>query len=228
VAVGANRDVSINPDASIPPRLGEVSGAILYTPTGLAPFDVALGGGVVPGQTVLLAGTPGAGKTTLILVVAERLAGESGLYVTSEETPERIKARVAGLDVTQIRVAQESDPVRIEELADRWARGILVVDSLNQLADPSLPTLASSPSQLKLCAGILLRWSHRAQVPLVLVGHVTWEEQFQGPRTIEHLVDTVLYYERDPEGDDGRALQVRKNRFGPVQVVRIPWTAIAR
>lgn len=217
---------SAPPELEVPPRLSEISGAIAYDPTGVAAFDRALGGGLVLGQTILLAGAPGAGKTTLILVAAERYAGERGLYVTSEETAERIKGRVEGLGVTEIRVARATDPVKIEELADRWARGILIVDSLNELEDPSLPTLPGSPSQVKLCAGILLRWARRTQVPLVLIGHVTWEERFQGPRTIEHLVDTVLYYERDPETDDQRALQVRKNRFGPVHVVRIPRTAL--
>ncbi len=204
------------------PRLEEVVGDIVHTPTGLALVDRALGGGVVPGQTILLVGPPGAGKTTLILLAAEQLAGDRGLYVTAEETLEQVRARFAGVGVGRIRAWQETDPLRIEELAHAWAREILIVDSVNRLHDPGLAAAPGTPSQIKSSAGILLRWAKTAGVPLVLVGHVTWADRFQGPRTLEHLVDTVLYYERvESLADDVRILHVAKNRFGPAVSVRI-------
>lgn len=204
------------------PRLAEISASVRHRPTGVALIDGALGGGLVDGQAILVAGAPGSGKTSVTLLTAERFAGDRVLYATSEEALEQVKVRFAGLAVSQIRVVHEADPVRIEELAHRWARALLVVDSLNRLQDPALSAAPGSPSQIKACASILVRWAQTVGVPVVLIGHVTWDDRFQGPRTVEHLVDTVCYYERT-ESDTVRLLDVQKNRFGPAGRVRIPF-----
>jgi DNA repair protein RadA/Sms len=203
------------------PRLADVAGeAGPRHPTGLAPIDQALAGGFAPGQVILLAGEPGAGKTTLALLAAEHGAGDQALYVTAEETLEQVKARYLRLGVARVRVAYELDPVRIEELAHRGARQLLIVDSLNQLQDPAVSARPGSPSQLKAAATIFVRWAKATGVPVVLLGHLTWEDHLQGPRTIEYLVDTVWYYDRTDDADV-RMLEVRKCRFAGARRVTI-------
>jgi DNA repair protein RadA/Sms len=204
------------------PRLGESAGPpVARHPTGVFAVDQALGGGLVAGQTILLAGEPGAGKTTLALLAAERYAGDQALYVTAEETIDQVQDRYVRLGVTQIRAVHDNDPVRIEELAHRHARALLVVDSLNRLVDPQLDGAPGSPSQIKNAATILAeRWAKSTGVPVILIGHLTWKDRFQGPRTVEHMVDTVWYYERTDD-DTVRALDVTKCRWAGARRWRI-------
>lgn len=217
--VPTGRDPGRDSTPSGPPVFAEISAtALTRRATGLQELDAGLGGGLVTGQTVLFAGAPASGKTSFLLRAADRI-GEA-LFVSGEESLEQLRQRGVGIESGRFRSVNETDPLKIEELADRWARALLVVDSVNVLRDPALPAPPDSPSQLKACAAILFRWAERSGVPVILVAHVTWENRLHGPRNLEHLVDTVCYYRRRRDGS--RRLTTRKNRFGPITRVVIP------
>jgi len=187
--------------------------------TGLDGLDRVLGGGLVPGSLILLAGEPGIGKSTLLLQVAASLAGGGSpvVYVTGEESPEQVALRarrIGGLNEQLLLLAETScDAVlaQVEALAPR----LVVVDSVQTAVLENVDAIAGSVSQVRQAAG---RFQHLAKtrgVPVVLVGHVTKEGMIAGPKLLEHLVDVVLSLEGEP-GHDLRVLRAGKNRFGTV------------
>ncbi|MGD2151819.1 MAG: DNA repair protein RadA [Gemmatimonadales bacterium] len=191
---------------------------------GLAELDFVLGGGVVPGSLVLLGGEPGIGKSTLLLQVSARMAaaGHRVLYVSGEESAYQVKLRAQ-------RLAESSDAVmmlaettaevvidRVEELAP----DVLVVDSIQTLYTERLESAPGSVSQVREVAAALQRVAKRREMAVFLVGHVTKEGGIAGPKTLEHIVDVVLYFE-SPTGLDHRIVRGTKNRFGAADEIAL-------
>ncbi|AEB10762.1 DNA repair protein RadA [Desulfobacca acetoxidans] len=189
-------------------------------PCGCREFDRALGGGVVPGSVVLLGGDPGIGKSTLMLQVLDRLSGSGfiGLYVSGEESAGQLKLRADRLGITSARllVATETCLENILKLLDSEKPHYLVLDSIQTLYAASLPAAPGSITQVRETAFQLVQLAKRSGIPIFLIGHVTKEGAIAGPKLLEHMVDTVLYFEGD-RSHTYRLLRTVKNRFGPGQ-----------
>jgi DNA repair protein RadA/Sms len=190
--------------------------------TGLSEFDRTLGGGVVPGSLVLIGGDPGIGKSTLILQVVQSLAqgGYKTLYISGEESAQQIKLRARRLsaDSPQIYLlcgtCLEDMIDRFEDLAPR----IIVIDSIQTIYSETLSSAPGSISQVREVTGKLMNLAKRSGRALFIIGHVTKEGAIAGPKVLEHLVDTVLYFEGDGS-HSYRILRSVKNRFGPTNEI---------
>ena len=193
-------------------------------PTGVAEFDRCLGGGVVPGSLVLLGGEPGIGKSTLLLQVGESLAssGARVLYVSGEESPAQLKLRAdrIGAAASALHVLGETDMDAILSEVERLKPAMLVIDSVQVVHDQALDSAPGTVSQVKQAADRLLRLAKQTGVAVVLIGHVTKDGMLAGPRTLEHLVDTVLAFESEA-GHVHRLVRTVKNRFGPAGEVGV-------
>jgi DNA repair protein RadA/Sms len=184
--------------------------------TGLGELDRVFGGGIVPGGVALLGGEPGIGKSTLLLQVAEALAAtQSVLYATGEESVEQValRARRLGGRYERVQVVADTDLDAVLALADSQRPALLVVDSIQTMQLASVPNAAGAITQLRECTAALVRLAKSTGVAVLIVGHVTKEGAIAGPRMLEHLVDTVLYFERDA-GSRFRRVRAAKNRFG--------------
>ena len=193
-------------------------------PTGLDELDRVLGGGLVPGMVVLVGGEPGIGKSTLMLQLAASLAkaGVNPLYVSAEESARQVGLRAGrlGLGDSGLLLLAETG---LEALAAAWAAGgygAVVVDSVQAVRSDELPGLAGSLSQVRTVAASLAARAKESHAALFLVGHVTKEGALAGPRVLEHLVDTVLYFESEP-AMRLRLLRAVKNRFGATDEVGV-------
>ncbi|HEY9722804.1 MAG TPA: DNA repair protein RadA [Oscillatoriaceae cyanobacterium] len=193
-------------------------------PSGLGELDRVLGGGVVPGSLVLLGGDPGIGKSTILLQVAQLMAsqGLKVLYASGEESAKqiRLRARRLGAEHPNLFVQSDTDIRAIEqallELRPDWA----VIDSIQAVYDPDSNSLPGSVSQVRAATGALMRVAKEEGIALCLVGHVTKEGTLAGPRVLEHMVDTVLYFEGD-RFKSHRLIRGVKNRFGATNEVGI-------
>ncbi len=192
------------------------------TSSGIAELDRVLGGGLVAGSVVLIGGDPGIGKSTLLLQACASLGAamepeRTVLYVTGEESPQQIslRARRLGLSGAGIRLLAETGVERILAAATSEQPRVLVVDSIQTLFTDLLPSAPGSVSQVRETAAQLVRWAKQGDTSVFLVGHVTKEGALAGPRVLEHMVDTVLYFEGDP-GSPYRLVRAVKNRFGAV------------
>jgi DNA repair protein RadA/Sms len=192
--------------------------AHIRSSTGIAELDRVLGGGLVSGSVVLLGGDPGIGKSTLLLQVLATLATDlRSLYVTGEESPEQIALRAGRLGVAGegIQLVAETAVERILETARREKPQVMVLDSIQTLYTEALQSAPGSVAQVRESAAQLVRYAKHSGTAMFLVGHVTKEGMLAGPRVLEHMVDTVLYFEGDPGGRH-RMLRAVKNRFGAV------------
>ena len=190
----------------------------LRTSVGMQELDRVLGGGLVTGSVVLIGGDPGIGKSTLLLQVLSALSGGlDSLYVTGEESPQQISLRAQRLGIKgdDIRLFSETCVERIIATADRERPQVMVLDSIQTLYTEALQSAPGSVAQVRESAAQLVRFAKQSGIAMFLVGHVTKEGQLAGPRVLEHMVDTVLYFEGDP-GDRYRILRAIKNRFGAV------------
>lgn len=192
-------------------------------PTGITEFDRVLGGGLVRGSVVLIGGEPGIGKSTLLLQAAGRLgsAGVPVLYVCGEESLEQVRSRADRVDAGPgISLLAEVDAAAIEAtvLAERPA--VVIIDSIQTLFDPGLDGVPGSVGQVRATAARLVRLAKTQDVTLIVVGHVTKEGSIAGPRVLEHVVDTVLYFEGDSD-HAFRIVRAAKNRFGSVSEIGI-------
>lgn len=191
---------------------------VVRSPSGLAQLDRVLGGGVVEGGAVLLAGEPGIGKSTLLLQVAERLAssGRSVVYASAEESPRqlRLRAERLGAASSTVLVAGETRLEPLLEALERERPRAILVDSIQALRSDELESPPGSIGQVRHCANRLVEHAKRGGAALFLVGHVTKEGTIAGPKSLEHLVDTVLAFEGERESEY-RILRASKNRFGP-------------
>jgi len=207
-------------------RLGEVVGATAATRigTGVDEFDFVLGGGVVPGSVILIGGEPGIGKSTLLLQVAARLdaAGHGSVYVSGEESPRQVRMRGDRLteDVSCVQFLAATDLDAILETAESAGPAVLFIDSIQTIHTAEIDAPAGSISQVRECAARLQSFAKSSDTAVFLVGHVTKDGSVAGPRTLEHIVDTVLYFE-GASGLDQRILRAVKNRFGGVDEIGI-------
>jgi len=193
-------------------------------PVGIQEFDRVIGGGIVPGAAILIGGEPGVGKSTLLLQVADALAGESGtvLMVTAEESTAQVqlRARRIGVQSGGVSLGSLSDVDEIMALASRLSPNAVVVDSIQTITSGDVSGSAGGVSQVRECAARLISFAKRSSIPVMLVGHVTKDGAIAGPRMLEHMVDVVLYLEGEP--DHGlRFLRGIKNRYGPAGEVGV-------
>lgn len=192
--------------------------------TGIQEFDRTLGGGLVPGSLVLLGGDPGIGKSTLILQVAGRLSaqGAKTLYLSGEESPQQIRMRAERLLIhtENIYVVTGSCIEHLFERIEGLNPHLLVVDSIQTIHTESLPSAPGSVGQLREVSARLLRWSKETGTPTFLIGHVTKDGAIAGPKVLEHLVDTVLYFEGDRD-HMFRIVRAVKNRYGSTNEIGI-------
>jgi DNA repair protein RadA/Sms len=186
--------------------------------TGVEGVDRVLGGGLVPGSVVLVAGAPGIGKSTLLLQLAGRLtdAGYPCLIASGEESRGQVAARARrlGLDGSSLSFVPGRGLSEVLEAAEAGAPAVLIVDSVHTLRDGSSEALAGGPGQVRGCVDALVGLAKRTGVTMLLVGHVTKAGELAGPRTIEHAVDVLLTFEGD-QRSGLRVLAGGKNRFGP-------------
>ena len=210
----SNKD---RPPGREPSRVSELTEASgMRHATGFGEFDRVLGGGLVPGSVVLLGGDPGVGKSTLLQQVASNLPAElNACYATGEESlrqvaqrSQRIRTQNAGL-----RLLADTSLENILQQAETMDAAVIVIDSIQTLVSEDLSSAPGSVAQLRECVGRIVRFAKQKEVAVFLIGHVTKEGAIAGPRVVEHMVDTVLYFESDPAS---RYTIVRavKNRFG--------------
>ncbi len=184
--------------------------------TGFDEFDRVLGGGLVPGAVVLLGGDPGVGKSTLLQQVSARLSATmTVLYATGEESLRQIgqRSRRLGLDSAELQLLADTSLDNVLSQAAGTGARVLVLDSIQTMASAELPSAPGSIAQLRECVGRVVQFAKQNEVAVFLIGHVTKEGAIAGPRVVEHMVDTVLYFESDPAS---RYTLIRsvKNRFG--------------
>jgi DNA repair protein RadA/Sms len=192
--------------------------------SGIAEFDRVMGGGLVAGQVALLGGDPGIGKSTMLLQVTGRLAasGKKCLYVSCEESMRQLKLRAERLGYAGIplRVAGETAVQSVLDLTEAENPDVLVIDSIQMLTVDGLDSRVGSISHLKAAAAELIRMAKDTDTALFLVGHVTKSGSIAGPKAVEHMVDTVLYFESD-RFHAMRILRAVKNRFGSINEIGI-------
>jgi DNA repair protein RadA/Sms len=192
--------------------------------TGIVELDRALGGGIVSGSVVLIGGDPGIGKSTLLLQAVSNFSKICGkvLYVSGEESPEQIKIRAARLsiDSEEIILLSETSLEAIISSASMLLPKAMVIDSIQTVYSEEIVSAPGSVSQVRDCAAKLMLFAKRSDMPIFLVGHVTKEGAIAGPRVLEHIVDTVLYFEGD-RGHAYRILRTVKNRFGSTNEIGI-------
>lgn len=196
-------------------ELAALTGAARRLSTGEPEVDRVLGGGLVRGSTVLLAGEPGIGKSTLALQLLTG-ADVPALLVSAEESLEQVAARARRLgirDGRRLHAVQASDPAAAVAAVGRTGAAIVVVDSVQALSDPACEGIAGGVNQVRACAEALVRAARSTGAAVVMVGHVTKDGAVAGPKTLEHMVDVVLALEGE-RGDAMRFLRALKNRFG--------------
>ena len=194
------------------------------SPTGVGELERVLGGGIVEGGVVLIGGDPGIGKSTLLLQAVDALqrTGLSTLYVTGEESGAQValRSRRLGLEQSQVKVLAEIQLEKILATLDSHKPAIAVIDSIQTVYSDQLSAAPGSVSQVRECAAHLTRAAKASGVAIVLVGHVTKEGALAGPRVLEHMVDTVLYFEGDTHSSY-RLIRAIKNRFGAVNEIGV-------
>ena len=193
------------------------------TPSGLEELDRVLGGGIVPGGVVLIGGDPGIGKSTLLLQAADSLSRQVGvLYITGEESASQValRARRLGLSGEKVRVMAEINLERILATIQAERPAFCVIDSIQTVYSEHLTSAPGSVAQVRECAAQLTRLAKASGTAIVLVGHVTKDGALAGPRVLEHMVDTVLYFEGDTHSSF-RLVRGIKNRFGAVNEIGV-------
>jgi DNA repair protein RadA/Sms len=206
-------------------RLDEIeSSEIGRWTSGIEEFDFVLGGGIVPGSIVLIGGEPGIGKSTLLLQVAGRLAegGHAPLYLTGEESPAQVRLRADRIEeeTGSIAILAETELGAVLERIEKAAPAVLLVDSIQTVYAGDVEGVPGSVSQVRECAARFHRYAKESGTAVFLVGHVTKGGGIAGPKTLEHIVDTVLYFE-GAGGADHRILRATKNRFGSVDEIGV-------
>jgi DNA repair protein RadA/Sms len=207
-----------------PQALGAVDEDVeARVPIGIGEMDRVLGGGLVPGSVTLLGGDPGIGKSTLLLQAGARLAEQlSVLYVTGEESIRQVglRARRLGIRGESLQVLAETCLEALLDRAGSMMPGAMIVDSIQTVYSDTLDSAPGAVGQLRECTARLVRLAKQRSISIFLVGHVTKEGAIAGPRVLEHMVDTVLYFESDP-GSRLRIVRAVKNRFGAANEIGV-------
>ena len=208
-----------------PVAFTEITGETeLRVTCGIAELDRVLGGGLVSGSLVLIGGSPGIGKSTLLLQAMDLLArkGKKVLYVSGEESPQQIRLRGArmGVAARELFILAETSLEKIVTHIHRLKPDVVVVDSIQTVFTSALESAPGSVSQVRESAGRLMMLAKGSGIPVFLVGHVTKDGSIAGPRVLEHMVDTVLYFEGDA-GHPFRILRAVKNRFGSTNEIGV-------
>ena len=197
---------------------------VARTASGIEELDRVLGGGVVEGGVVLIGGDPGIGKSTLLLQAMDALqrAGLPTLYVTGEESGAQValRSRRLGLDASQVNVLAEIQLEKILATVEATQPAVCVIDSIQTVYSDQLTSAPGSVAQVRECAAHLTRMAKATGIAVILVGHVTKEGALAGPRVLEHMVDTVLYFEGDTHSSF-RLVRAIKNRFGAVNEIGV-------
>ncbi|MBN3038593.1 MAG: DNA repair protein RadA [Candidatus Omnitrophica bacterium] len=196
----------------------------LREPTQIKELDRILGGGIVAGSVILVGGEPGIGKSTLLLQASAKLSENQGivLYVSGEESMRQTKLRAdrLGKIPKNLYIVSETNVVLIAEYIKKYKPSCVVIDSIQVLYNPELSSSAGSVSQVRECSGMLIALAKATNIPIFLVGHVTKEGSLAGPRVLEHMVDTVLYFEGQRH-ISFRILRAVKNRFGSTNEIGV-------
>ena len=197
---------------------------LLRAKCGMDELDRVLGGGLVPASAILVGGDPGIGKSTLLLQATAKfaLAGKKAIYVSGEEAASQIRMRAQRLDLSHspVQVASESNLRDILTTLDTERPDLVVIDSIQTMWIDHIDSAPGSVSQVRAVAHELTTFAKRKGIAVILVGHVTKEGQIAGPRIVEHMVDTVLYFEGE-RGHQFRILRAVKNRFGPADEIGV-------
>jgi DNA repair protein RadA/Sms len=223
---GGTRTLAEGGSVAAAPRLRDVSGSEAQRwATAIDEFDFVLGGGIVPGSMILIGGEPGIGKSTLLLQVAGRLqgGGHSTLYVSGEESALQVKLRAdrLGHDATgDVSLLSETNLETILATAAALRPAVLMVDSIQTIFTADLEGAPGNVGQVRECAARLMRFAKESGTAAFVVGHVTKGGGIAGPKTLEHIVDTVLYFEGE-NSLDHRVLRATKNRFGSVDEIGV-------
>ncbi|HCD41242.1 MAG TPA: DNA repair protein RadA [Firmicutes bacterium] len=191
--------------------------------SGIAELDRVLGGGIVPGSVVLIGGDPGIGKSTLLLQVSGAVSTDTKvLYVSGEESSNQVKLRGdrLGIRSDNLLILPEVDLERIEYWIENTSPGLVVIDSIQTVFTKDLTSAPGSVSQVSQCASRLMRKAKELEIPICLVGHVTKQGAIAGPKVLEHIVDTVLYFEGERH-HSFRILRCVKNRFGSTNEIGV-------
>jgi DNA repair protein RadA/Sms len=215
----ANRYAALAPSSNIQ-KLAEVEAAeVPRLATGISEFDRVLGGGLVPGGVVLIGGDPGIGKSTLLLQTLCHMGQnvKQALYVSGEESAQQIamRAKRLGLDASPLGLLAEINLEKIIAILQNHTPTVAVIDSIQTVYSEALQSAPGSVAQVRECSAQLTRVAKQLGISMILVGHVTKEGALAGPRVLEHIVDTVLYFEGDPNSSF-RLIRAFKNRFGAV------------
>ncbi|MBN1445089.1 MAG: DNA repair protein RadA [Candidatus Omnitrophica bacterium] len=194
------------------------------TPTAIGEFDRISGGGIVPGSLILLAGEPGVGKSTLVLSIAGKLSGQGKkvLYVSAEESKTQVKLRAGRLGVTSdnLYILSTTEMTSVKDALNKLHPDFAIVDSIQTVFDPELPTTPGSVMQVRENAGFFLNHAKSCGCSVFLVGHITKEGVIAGPKVLEHVVDVVLYFEGELKSNL-RILRATKNRFGSTMEIGV-------
>lgn len=181
--------------------------------------DRVFGGGIVKGSAILLAGSPGCGKSTLAIQIAHSIAshGDRAYYLSGEESREqaRVRAGRVGALHPNLLVMAEIEVNKVLELLEAHDVDLLVIDSIQSIYDEGINGSAGSSTQVKAVGAKIVRFCKQRSIPVILIGHVTKDNTIAGPRILEHLVDTILYLDGDNNTSEYRILRANKNRFGP-------------
>ena len=187
-------------------------------------FDQVCGGGLVPKAVILIGGEPGIGKSTLLLQICSSIKSDKlAIYITGEEAIEQVKLRADRLGISLSKIACAS-VICIETIIatlEQYDPSIVIIDSIQTLFSTTIDSPPGSINQMRTCSHILIQWAKRSNAVLIIVGHVTKEGALAGPKVIEHMVDTVLYFEGDRGGQPIRLLRTIKNRFGATDVLGV-------
>ncbi|NRB35056.1 MAG: DNA repair protein RadA [Rhodobacteraceae bacterium] len=192
--------------------------------SGVGELDRVLGGGLVHGAAILVGGDPGIGKSTLLLQAAARFArlGVKTLYVSGEEASSQVRMRAQRLGLTEspVQLSAATNLRDILTTLEAEAPGLVIIDSIQTMWSDAVDSIPGSVGQVRACAHELTTFAKRKGVAIIMVGHVTKEGQIAGPRVVEHMVDTVLYFEGE-RGHQFRLLRAVKNRFGPADEIGV-------
>ncbi|NNK77182.1 MAG: DNA repair protein RadA, partial [Litoreibacter sp.] len=192
--------------------------------SGVAELDRVLGGGLVDSSAILLGGDPGIGKSTLLLQAAARFArlGLDVIYISGEEAADQIRMRAARLNLQEspVRLASETNLRDILTTLDKERPQLAIIDSIQTIWADNVDSAPGSGSQVRAASHELISFAKRHGTSVILVGHVTKEGQIAGPRVVEHMVDTVLYFEGE-RGHQFRILRAVKNRYGPADEIGV-------